>query len=336
MVRRQMQIETVTGYVFRPDHLRVDARKPGISAFMRIRNGADFVEATIRSHVEFYDEIVAVHNQCQDDTPAILARLAQEFAPRIRVFHYTDRVQPLGSKAHAETPGDSPESMVNYSNFALARTRHQWAVKLDDDHLAIPSAVRRVCDDLRAGRLDEGTLHCFSGVNLARNKMGRLAIPAVDPVSGGGDIGYFRVTPATRFYHDPRFERFGRAGLDRRFVGYLYWHLKFLKSGEGFVNYELDDNPDSRFARKQARFRNSWLMSLPEARAALAPGPMARLATLFSAKNRLLIERATALAPSFPDDALEDALDRVSPGWRDIARLGPRYDAPHSRGPADD
>ena len=54
---------TVENYRFTPDDLRADARPPGISAFMRIRNGADFLEAAISSHIDHVDEIVAVHNQ---------------------------------------------------------------------------------------------------------------------------------------------------------------------------------------------------------------------------------------------------------------------------------
>lgn len=313
-----MKAKTVTGYRFRPAHMNVAARIPGIGAFLRTRNGADFVEATIRSHVEFYDEIVAVYNQCTDDTPRILERLAAEFAPRIRLYHYTDRVQPLGSRAHAETPGDHPESMVNYSNFALAQTRHKIAVKLDDDHLAIPARVAEICENLRAGRMDRGVYHCFSGLNLALARDGRLGIPAYEPLSGNGDIGYFEVNEKSRFYHDRRFERVGRGGLRRRFSGYLYWHLKFLKSGDGFGNYELADNPDSRFGRKRVAFERTALLDLPAARRAITPSARALLARGIGGKAGMLINRDAAITESFPDDSLVAALDRTSPGWRDL------------------
>ena len=283
---------------------------------MRIRNGADFVEATIRSHAGAYDEIVAVYNQCSDATPDILARLAAEYGPRLRVFHYLPRVHPMGSKAHAETPGAAPDSLVTYSNFALAMTRHQWAVKLDDDHLAIPACVAAMVGDIRAGRADTGALHCFSGPNLVRGPEGGLHIPAADPVSGGGDIGYFRVREETHFTHDTRFERFARGGLSRRFAGWFYWHLKFLKAGGGFANYDLAANPASRFARKQARLADSRLWSLPQARRALAPGAGRRLRATLDAKERLATARDAAFAQTFPQDTLDAALDATAPGWR--------------------
>lgn len=308
--------EIVETYQFSPDALKPADRKPGISAFMRIRNGADFLEATIRSHLDAYDEIVAVYNQCTDDTPGILARLADELGPRLRVFHYLPRVNPAGSEGHARTPGDSPGSLVTYSNFALAQTRHEWAVKLDDDHLAIPGAVAGMIAAIRAGKADAQVMHCFSGLNLMRGPDGALHIPAAVPVSGKGDIGYFRVTERTYFHHDPRFERFGRSGLPRRFAGWFYWHLKFLKSGGGFANYELDDNPTSRYARRKKRLASGGHWSLAQARDALAPGPLRRMRALIDSKEKLSVARDTSLGAAFPESDLSAALDATAPGWR--------------------
>jgi hypothetical protein len=201
--------QTIETCQFSPALLAPGDRLPGVSAFRRIRNSADFLEASIRTHFEFYDEIVAVYNQCTDATPQILARLASELGPKLRVFHYLPRVSPpgseghtstpgseghastpgseghastLGSEGHASTLGDARASMVTYSNFALATTRHQWAVKLDDDYLAIPDAVGRMIDDIRAGRADDRVMHCFSGLNLVRDAARAFHVPAAAPV----------------------------------------------------------------------------------------------------------------------------------------------------------
>ncbi|NOX73187.1 MAG: glycosyltransferase family 2 protein [Alphaproteobacteria bacterium] len=317
-----MQAEIITGYSFHPRDLKVSARTPGISAYLRTRNGADFIEDTIRSHIEFYDEIVVVYNQCEDDTADIVARLAQEFTPKIRLFHYTDRVQPLGSKGHAKTPGDSPQSMVNFSNLALVKTRHQTVIKLDDDHLAIPDRVADICAAFREGRADTSALHCISGLNIARGAQGELGIPAAEPVSGNGDIGYFRMAEDTFFFHDRRFERFGRGKLKRIFAGYLYWHMKFLKTGDGFRNYELVDNPESRFARKRVDFEQSPMLSLPAAVKAMGPTSLERLSAKTGGKLALNLARDKAVKAAFPDATLKQALDRLSPGWHDVPGLG--------------
>lgn len=308
--------EIIENFRFTPDLLAPSLRTPGISAFMRIRNGADFLEATIRTHAGFYDEIVAVYNQCDDATPEILARLSSEMGPRLRVFHYAPRVHPAGSAEHAQTPGSSPHSLVNYSNFALAQTRHRWAVKLDDDHLAIPAAVRSMVDRIRAEQADDRVMHCFSGLNLARSKDGGFGVPAEAPVSGGGDIGYFRVTDRTHFVEDPRFERFSRGELERRFAGWFYWHLKFLKSGGGFANYELEANPQSRYVRRRDRRAGGSMIDLPELRRALDPGWLHRIWALADPKARLAVARDASVAEVFPHDSLISALDATSPEWR--------------------
>lgn len=291
-------------------------RLHGICAFMRVRNGADFIEATIRSHIQFYDEIVVVYNQCNDATPDVLGKLVQEFGSKLRVFHYLPRVFPAGSDGHKQTPGDAPSSLVTYSNFALAQTRHQWVVKLDDDHLAMTKSVDQMVRDIRDGRASDDIMHCFSGLNLVRRAPDNFGIPAADPISGKGDIGYFRITPETYFTYDPRYERFERGSIKRRFAGWFYWHLKFLKTGGGFANYELASNPTSRFVRRQRRMAESQIWDLSEARYKLNPGLSRRLRALIDEKARLEIDRDLMIPMVFSQHDVVDALDTTAPGWR--------------------
>ncbi|MFQ5438915.1 MAG: glycosyltransferase family 2 protein [Paracoccaceae bacterium] len=319
-----MKTEEVTGYRFRPSDLKISARKPGISAFLRCRNAADFIEAAIRSHMPFFDEIVAVYNRCEDETPRILERLADEFSPRIRVFHYLDTVHPVGSSRHAQTPAQSPNSIVTYYNFSLAQTRYAWAAKLDDDHLAIPSAFDKIVRPIRAGQADPRVHYCFSGLNVARTDRGGLGVPAVDPVAGSGDHGFFKVSQATHFFHDPRFERFAHATLKRRFSGFCYWHLKYLKDGHGFRNYDLSDNPNSRYLKKKTQFESSGVVSLSRACQLLRPGAPDWLAALLNEKARLKRARNAAAQAAFPDASIEAALDRLSPGWRAAIGIDPQ------------
>lgn len=304
--------ETVAGYVFNRADLRAGQRRPGIGAFMRIRNGADFLERTILSHIGFFDEIVAVYSQCTDATPEILARLQQDRGDRLRVYHYADRVFPPGSEGHAATPPDSPSSMVNYSNFALAMTTTRTVTKLDDDHLAIGAAVARAVAELRAAGGAGDDMLSFSGINLIADSKGGLAVPRQDPLSGSGDIGFFDVTGDTVFTHDSRFESVPRPAGRRRFRGFLYWHLKYLKTGLGFANYELEANKDSRFARRKERLETKReVLSLVELRASHGPGLAMRAMALTGEKRRIALDRARALVADFPDDSLAAALRRT-------------------------
>ena len=243
------KVTTVEHYRFTPADLHVGERRPGISAFMRIRDGAYSLEAAIRSHIGHYDEIVAVYNRCTDETPKILARLQQEFGEKLRVWHYLPSVYPPGSDGHRATPPDHPQSLVNYYNFALGRTRFSHATKLDDDHVAMGEPTARLVADIRAGRAGQGELACFSGLNLARDASG-LGILGREPFAGSGDHWIFPVRPDTFFVHDRRFERLQHPGMRRVFHSFTYWHLKHLKPEFGFANYDLAQNPQSRYARR--------------------------------------------------------------------------------------
>lgn len=310
--------ESVQAYRFSPADLGCGSRAAGISAFMRIRNGEEFLEATIRSHSDCFDEIVALYNQCTDTTPDILQRLRREFPHKLRVIHYVDRVHPVRSDGHASTPADSPNSLVNYYNAALAATRFAIATKLDDDHLAISDSTRALTDRLRRAGDRVDAMHCFSGLNLIRAAGGDLGIVATTPVSGGGDIGFFPVRPDTYFVHDRRFERFQRGGLKRQFAGFLYWHLKYLKAELGLPNFELDASPHSRYARHLKRLADSAqaIVPLRAVPARLQPGWLDRVEALLSAKKRLKLERNAAIATTFPDACADDAVRRtVDPRW---------------------
>ena len=307
--------DEITGYRFQTDDLCVGDRMPGVSAFMRIRNGAEFLEATIRSHIHFYDEIVAVYNQCTDETPEILSRLQQEYgSQRLRLIHYTDRVYPQGSSGHATTDPGSEHSLVNYCNCALAATRYQYATKLDDDHVAIALTTQALCDAIRTGEINDQKMYSFSGLNLFRSAEGELKILARDPISGSGDIGFFRVSKETYFYHDQRFERFRRVGLRRVFAGFLYWHLKYLKDQFGFANCELSDNPQSRYVKHQAALQDQsvQLWDLQQLAAAKQPSRWQALIGLLSEKFDFIRNRDAGISAAFPEASVLDAFERTA------------------------
>lgn len=300
----------VETYRFRPADLVPSRRAAGISAFIRTRNGADFIEAAIRSHIDHFDEIVAVHNQCTDETPAILARLQHEFGDRLRVFDYRPRVYPPGSIQHATEPPDSPHSLVNYYNFALAQTRFRTALKLDDDHIAAEPYVADVTQRIRSEGIPDDEIWCFSGINLALDGLGRIGVPSIEPVVGLGDHAFFNVSATTYFHRDPRFEKFHAPGRRRKFVGVLYWHLKYLKRGHGFENYELESGDNVRYGRKRDRYlANRRVFPIAELQRE-APGVLRALRiALPTGKRQLKTQLWRAIADGVTsDEAMRSAL----------------------------
>ena len=290
-----------------------EPRRPGISAFMRVRNGADFIALALESHLPHLDEIVVCHNRCTDETVPILERLRERHPDKLKVYEYAPRVHPAGSALHRSTPWRSVHSLANYYNYALARTSCRVVMKLDDDHVAIGDGVERITAAVRAAdhRLG-GRLVCFSGINLTRRDVGEpgtAADPALAPLdyrtfAGHGDHWYFEVTPRTFFTRDRRFERLERRGLTREYHGLAYWHLKYLKAGEGFANYELGGNPDSRYHKQLEAYRQGRrpigfdeLTARCRDYVARREGWPSRLLRAVDDKQRLKFERARRFDP---------------------------------------
>ncbi len=78
------------------------------------------------------------------------------------------------------------------------------------------------------------------------------------------------MTPDAYFVHDRRFEDFRKYHFRRVFAGFAYWHMKYLKTGLGFANYEIDSGANRRFAKKEKAFqRRREVLTIPEVAAAM-------------------------------------------------------------------
>ena len=100
----------------------------------------------------------------------------------------------------------------------------------------------------------------------------------------------------------------------------------FLKAGEGFLNYELAGNPESRFAKKHVEFGKTRLMTLPECVKVMMPPDWTKYSTATIDKLSLNNTRDRAAMAAFPDASLKAALDRTAPGWREVPVLGGLHD----------
>lgn len=242
-------------------------RDEGLSGFMRLRNEAEFLEATVLSWINVLDELIIVFNNCQDATEEIARNLAEKYPEKIKIYHYLPQVYPQGSKQNRSLPANSPHSLVHYYNFALSRTTKKWAIKIDGD-LIIPNS--KLATELRIHyeRMRLYTPEDFlpvCGVNLIDN-LGKFYVPQNSKYAGYyGDLCMFRVDIDTIFVKSDTLERLDLskrkiAPLQRLFA---YYHMKFVKSDFGTDNYDFINNPDSHYLAMQTDFlANLQLMPL--------------------------------------------------------------------------
>lgn len=217
-------------------------KKPGISALMRIKNGAEFLRLSIESHLPYFDEIVACYNDCSDETEAILLELQQEHPDKIKLYHYLPKVHPPLSEGNKQADTHSVHSLANYYNYTLSKAQYCVATKLDDDHLAITPNLAKVVAKVRQD-IARGVrkIYTFSGVNLLGKPQEQLKVYGNLPFVGTGDHMFFPVCSNIYFRQTEKYEAFvfDKPRFEKEYQGILYFHLKHVKKDLGFANLDL-------------------------------------------------------------------------------------------------
>lgn len=257
------------GKVLNYDEFKVDLakldepRKPGISAILRIKNGAEFLRSSIETHIPYYDEIIACYNDCTDNTAEILNDLKEKYPEKIKVFEYLPKVHPIFSDAHNSCTTYDVHSLANFYNYTLSKTSYNIATKLDDDHVAIDKNLTPVITEIRRDMLlGVNKIYTFSGVNLALDTNAKLGVYKREPLVGTGDHMYFPVSSDIYFSQEKNVEAFRFVGrkIEKKYMGIIYFHLKHLKNGYGFLNLE----PQKRDEIMQQYASNSDVVSLDD------------------------------------------------------------------------
>ncbi|MFA7311798.1 MAG: hypothetical protein WC024_08220 [Shewanella sp.] len=249
---------------FKVDLAKLDEpRKPGISAILRIKNGAEFLRSSIETHIPYYDEIIACYNDCTDNTAEILNDLKGKYPEKIKVFEYLPKVHPIFSDAHNNCTTYDVHSLANFYNYTLSKTSYNIATKLDDDHIAIDRNLKPVISRIRndiASNVKK--VYTFSGVNLALDCSNKLGVYVSNALVGTGDHMYFPLSSSIYFSQGVDMEvfEFKNKNYIKEYVGVLYFHLKYLKDGYGFLNSDKKRQEEELIIHKE----NSCVISLEE------------------------------------------------------------------------
>lgn len=215
-------------------------RSEGISAFMRIKNGEEFLEYSIRSILNQVDEIVCVYNDCTDNTESILKRLSTEYPDVIKVYKYVPKVFPPNSELYISLPADHPQSLVHYYNFALSKTTKNIVFKMDDDEIFFPNSLRELRKEVNE-KISIG----LRGINLF-DYSGKLYINKNEYKTGGGDTLLFKYNPSCKFKKSNNYEVFSHNSKVKK-ISDAFYHLKRCKKDRGINNYNLEENKNSRY-----------------------------------------------------------------------------------------
>ncbi len=240
-------------FVVKPEEIWNKKRKEGISGFYRIKNEEELLEASVKSHIPYLDEVVIVYNDCSDKTPEIAHRLKRQYPEKVHVYEYKPRVFPALSHEHALLKKESPFSLANYYNYALSKTNYKVAVKIDADHIAVPEKFENACKQIRSGKIN--TMHYFFGVNLFACDSG-FCVNKKQAFTHGYDCGFFPVRKGVYFTQRLKSESLRLPLcmlLTRKSLGVLFYHLKGFKKDKGLSFM----NKDSFFKKEKSRIADT-------------------------------------------------------------------------------
>lgn len=215
-------------------------RQDGISGVMLIHNEAEFLAQVIDSWIDAIDELVIVFNDCTDNSPQIIEEYERKYYPKIRAFHYLQRVYSPNTKEQLELDVTNINSFTFYANFNLSQTRYKTCVVINGDHVGIPEYLKDIYNLLKTNPLQNTALF-FSGLNLWKNPdNSQYCINLTDIALGDGDLAYWTVSPNHIFAknpNDPLFSLVRWDGLEYYYLGFIFWHTRFLKKDCGLGNY---------------------------------------------------------------------------------------------------
>lgn len=256
--RAAKMVEFVENPSFKPEDFDSSKKMPGVSAIVRLRNEADYLEQALNSILPFFDEFVIVYNQCSDRTPQIVEKFANKEPQRVKAFHYLPEVFPPGSEQHRVLPPNHVSSLVHYFNFVLSKASYQVCARWDGDMIAAPEPFGQVIDRLRS--IKPGTLSGWSspwrmgfwwykGVNLW-DQDGKILVIKSRPTSGGRkDHGFWPAGRRHIFRRYPRGEYLRTWWFIPTFVGFVFFHVKGMKKDRGIGVYQLEKNPNSLYRK---------------------------------------------------------------------------------------
>lgn len=178
--------EGIKDYFINPSYLQ--NRKTGISAILRIKNEEEFIKPCILSIINFFDEITIGLNDCTDNTPYIVKKLALSHS-KIKVFKYNFKLNHIGG-GHNSIPYNSVHDCSYFYNWLMSKTTYSHICKWDGDMVALPRLY-----SLKREIMNYDVFY-IKGINLVDNLFGYISKYA--PLASS-EPRFFKITKKT-FY----------------------------------------------------------------------------------------------------------------------------------------
>lgn len=201
-------------------------RKPGLSAMVRLKNEAQFLEYSIASIIDWHDEICLFPQGIQRDrTLDICYHLASAHPDKVKVFPYPYESVVNGPGHHMQPRGSASERAYFY-NWCMSKTTREFVNKWDGDMIAYDWLGKRVRDEMKSR---DGVY--FRGIDLAGPK---LEFESRNR-NTASELRVHRVTEEAFYYTHTHCEHLSIASFNKienvtKIREHAFIHLKWCKS----------------------------------------------------------------------------------------------------------
>ncbi len=214
-------------------------RKNWISCFARLYNAWEFLEKTVKSHIDLFDEIILVNNNSKDNTEEICLKLKSKYPSKIKFYNYPFEIYKIWTNDYDNVSENSIHSLSYYYNWTLSKTTYKYALKLDDDHICIKEILKPVINKIKTKWLKNNFLqipllniyrinwHLKYSYNSLKSSFAWLF----------WDFWIFKITKRTYFIKQKRGESL--IWLFNMKLNNEIWflHLKWIKKWMWLLNY---------------------------------------------------------------------------------------------------
>ncbi|EAQ6022800.1 TPA: glycosyltransferase, partial [Salmonella enterica subsp. enterica serovar Mgulani] len=109
---------------------------PSVAAIYRVKNGAEYIEASILSISSFATQIIVVDNNSMDNTKNIVEKLSNELRDvcDIKLFSYNKKLAIAGS-GYIDRVSNGDGSLAEFYNFCFSLTECEYVMKVDAHYI---------------------------------------------------------------------------------------------------------------------------------------------------------------------------------------------------------
>lgn len=214
-------------------------RKMWLSWFARLKNADHYLYKCIKTHIDYYDEIVLIDNQSTDKTKEICKKLKREFPNKIKFYEYDYEVYFWWSEQHKQTPSNSIHSLSYYYNWSLSKTSYKYISKIDDDNFMIWEKLWKIRSKILTDQ-SKNSYYYYSWINTIKENNIYKILDDLDIkyIWLYWDHWFFPVNEYTYFIQNNNCEEF-KCNLKYNWQWFIFIHLKFLKPNNWVMHVKI-------------------------------------------------------------------------------------------------